>query len=64
MTQKNFNTIVGVLLVLNALFHLWLILAKTPIILGDVAWPMWMNWAALIVSLVLGFYGLKHGRKR
>lgn len=62
MTQKNYNTITGCLFVIIAILHLWRALSGTVVWVGSVSVPVWISWVGVILALVLGSYGLKHGK--
>lgn len=63
MSQKSFNTIAGGVFLLVALFHLWRIISGYPVTFGEAFIPVWVSWIGLVVGAVLGYYGIKHGRK-
>lgn len=63
MSQKNYNTISGSLFIIVALVHLWRAVTGTPIMFGATSIPLWLSWVGFILLLVIGSYGIKHGRK-
>ena len=63
MTQKNYNTITGCLFIIIAIVHLWRAVTATSITFGQTSIPVWLSWVGFVLLLVIGSYGLKHGRK-
>ena len=63
MTQKNYNTITGCLFIIIAIVHLWRAATGTSIAFGQTVIPVWLSWVGFVLLLVIGSYGLKHGRK-
>jgi hypothetical protein len=50
--------------VIVGLIHLLRAVTSTPIVVGElIVIPIWLSYVAGILLLVMGSYGLKHGRK-
>ena len=58
MSQKNFNMFAGVLFLWIALIHGARLLIGWEAALGGVALPVWVSWVALVVGLIMAYYGL------
>ncbi len=63
MDQKTFSLIAGIIFAIVAIVHLFRILQGWNIVLGTWMVPMWVSWIGLIIPGILGYWGLKFGRK-
>jgi len=64
MTQKNYFLITGIVFLIVALVHLLRILQGWGIVIDEMAIPMWVSWAGLVIPGILAYYGLRLGLSR
>ena len=55
MDQKTFTGVAGVVFLLIAVLHALRIFYGWPAVIGTFAVPMWLSWAALVISGYLAY---------
>jgi len=55
MKQEGFNTLVGAIFAVIAVLHLLRIIYSWSAQIGTFAVPIWLSWAALVVSAFLSY---------
>lgn len=55
MDQKTFTGVAGVVFLLIAVLHALRIFYGWPALIGTFAVPMWLSWAALVISGYLAY---------
>lgn len=64
MTQKGFSLAAGILFTVVAMIHLWRISSGWDVSVSGTAVPMSVSWAALIVTTIFAYYGLRFGTRQ
>jgi len=59
MKQKTYNTIVGIVFLIVAIFHLMRVIFNWQVLFGNFVVPFWVSWGGLIVAGILAYLGLK-----
>jgi hypothetical protein len=63
MSQKTFTAITSAIFIIVALAHAVRLVMKWPVVLNGWDAPMWVSWAALVVTLYLASQGFKLAKK-
>ncbi|MBI3036750.1 hypothetical protein HYY73_03285 [Candidatus Woesearchaeota archaeon] len=59
MNKKTFSTVVGVIFAVIAVLHLLRAVLGWQAVIGTFSVPMWLSWAAIIVSVFLAYTAFK-----
>jgi len=59
MKQKTYNTIVGIIFLIVAIFHLTRIVFNWQVLFDNFVVPFWFSWVGLVVAGILAYLGLK-----
>jgi hypothetical protein len=62
MNRRTYCVITGIIFVVIALLHLLRIVYGWKVVIGDSTIPDWISWVALVVSVYLGYEGIRLAR--
>ena len=62
MDRRSYFLVTAIVFSLIGLLHLLRIVLGWEAILGGWSIPMWLSWVAMIMTVVLAYYGFTHGR--
>jgi len=61
MNRKNYCLVTAFVFSVIGLLHLLRIVLGWEAVVGDWSIPMGLSWLAMIVTVVLAYFGFKHG---
>ena len=59
MTSKAYFAISATIFGLVALAHLFRVIYRVPVQVGEWAFPMWLSWCGLVVAVALCVWGFR-----
>lgn len=63
MKNKNYYTTTAILFVVVAVLHSVRVILDLPLVIGLYEIPMWLSWAAVVVTGILAYHGFRLKRR-